>query len=349
VTLHKESDVLSARYELGPVIGRGATGTVRHGHDRRLGRDVAIKSLYPHLAIDPDARDRFLREAQLAARLQHPHAVAIHDVGGDDTPFIVMEHLSGGTLADRLRRGPMASDDAIALGCELLSALEAAHMHGIIHRDIKPANIMFTGDGSAKLVDFGIATSAEHANHTTTGVVLGTLAYVAPERLAGSRATASSDLYAVGVVLFEAVTGHPPFAADNPAAMLQEITATVDAPDIAGTHPEIDHTLASTLARALHPDPTRRFASADEMMGALRARPSTGTVAAPTDASRSRRTEWTWIAAVAAVLILLAGLAAIARDRDGSPPPRTAVDAEAETYPELDQAIDALEDAVRAP
>jgi serine/threonine-protein kinase len=366
--LHPE--LLAERYELGPTIGRGATGIVRRGHDRVLGRDVAIKCLYPHLVADDAVRERFLREAQLAARLQHPHAVAIFDVGGTDEPFIVMEHLAGGSLAERILDETLDAGAAISLGSQLLGALQSAHASGIIHRDIKPANIMFTSDGTAKLVDFGIATSADRTNHTTTNVVLGTLSYLAPERLCGQRATVASDIYAVGIVLYEAVAGAPPFTADSPVALLHEITSREEAPDLSATHPDIDPRLAITLTRALHRDPQQRFSSAAEMAEALtapvpepivspsakytptgtqrwRASVSAGAPKSPVAVARPRRV-LPWVAGAVVASVLALGLVvAVSDDGGASDQPRTEVTVEAGTSPTLEETLDALEAAVR--
>jgi eukaryotic-like serine/threonine-protein kinase len=353
-----KAEMLDGRYELGAVIGRGATGVVCHGRDHVLDRDVAIKSLYPHLVSEAESRERFLREARLAAQLQHPHAVAIHDVGTGDKPYIVMELLTGGTLADRLRERPLRSPSAVRLGRQVLAALDAAHALGIVHRDIKPANIMFTGDGVTKLVDFGIATSADQTNHTATGVVLGTLPYLAPERLRGDSATVASDVYAVGVLLYEAVTGALPFHADNPAALLLEITDADEPPTLATGHQHVEPVVAATIARALRRDPEERFASAAEMGAALLPRvathesprpmlPEPRTERLPTLApGRDRRP--LFAAAIVSVVLALAIIGALlARDSAGTP--KSSVQAEDPTGTELDQSIQALEDAVRAP
>src|SRR5688572_19545745 len=188
---------------------------VRAGWDRRLGRAVAVKTLLPDLAEQPAVRRSFEGEARAAARLAHPNAVAVFDVGEEEgVPFLVLEQVMGPTLEQELAGGRLDAGRVRRLGTELLAALGAAHAAGLVHRDVKPANVLMTPDGSAKVADFGIAKAAvdgdadaTRMDHTATGHVLGTVAYMAPERLAGQPATVQSDLYSVGVVLYEALTG----------------------------------------------------------------------------------------------------------------------------------------------
>src|SRR5262245_12066840 len=168
-------------------------GEVRRAYDKRLSRYVAIK-LFPHLDSDRD-RARFEAEARAAAAVAHPNVVAVHDVGVEPVPFLVMEFLPGGTLADELRDGALPIPRALAVGTQVLAGLGAAHDKGVIHRDLKPANVLFTNDGHAKLGDFGIAISLDAVTLTDTGIVIGTPAYVAPERLEGEPANVQSDLY----------------------------------------------------------------------------------------------------------------------------------------------------------
>ena len=216
--------VLGERYELVEVVGRGAMGEVWAAQDLRLDRRVAVKVVRAPVASDPAVRARFGTEARAAARLSHPNVVTVFDSGEDDgTPFLVMELLSGRTLADELAEGPLSPKRALAVGVDVLGGLAASHHAGILHRDIKPANVLLAEDGTARLADFGIAKSIEGGDATATGVVLGTAAYLAPERLAGHAATAQSDLYAVGAVLYEALAGRTPFSAETPLARLRAI------------------------------------------------------------------------------------------------------------------------------
>ena len=185
-------DILDDRYEIGALIGRGGMGDVHRAIDHRLGREVAVKFLRADLAVQPTVRTRFEDEARSAARLTHPNVVLVLDSGEHDrVPYLVMECLSGHTLYDELVRGPVPPERARSIASDMLAALAAAHELGIVHRDVKPANILLTDDGRAKLADFGIAKSAEGLDHTLVGQVLGTPAYLAPERLAGKPATPS--------------------------------------------------------------------------------------------------------------------------------------------------------------
>jgi tRNA A-37 threonylcarbamoyl transferase component Bud32 len=270
---------LGGRYRLGDVVGRGAMGAVHVAHDMVLDRRVAAKVLHPHLADDPATRLRFEREAQLAAQLQHPHAVAVFDCGEqDDAPYLIMEFVDGETLADRLARGPLDVAMVRLIGVQLLEALAAAHRIGIVHRDVKPANILLSAHGGAKLADFGIATILESASRTTAGLVVGTLAYLSPERLRGERATRQSDLYALGAVLYEALTNQKVHAAVAPVALLE--AALGGAADVRILRPEVDPMLAGVIARSLQADPAERFADAESMRSALDV-----TVLAPPDTS----------------------------------------------------------------
>src|SRR5581483_674073 len=225
-----DGEVFAGRYELGMVLGRGAMAEVRAGWDRRLGRAVAVKTLLPDLAGRPAVRRSFEGEARAAARLAHPNAVAVFDVGEDDgVPFLVMEQLLGPTLEHEPAGGPLDAGRVRRLGGELLAALGAAHAAGLVHRDVKPANVLMTPDGSAKLADFGIAKAvvgegaATEMDLTATGQVFGTVAYIAPEPLTGRRATVQSDVYSVGVVLYESLSGSRPFAAATPVDLIRAI------------------------------------------------------------------------------------------------------------------------------
>ena len=216
--------ILAGRYELGPVLGRGGMATVRDATDRRLGRRVAVKILRGDLAEQPRARERFETEAHAAARLAHPNVVMVFDSGEDDgSPFLVMERLSGRTFADELAEGPVAVGRVCDIAGEILAALTAAHAAGIIHRDIKPANVLLTEDGHAKVSDFGIAKTLDDGDQTQTAEVLATPGYLAPERLAGQPASARSDLYSVGVLLYEALGRRRPFSDDTPLALMHAI------------------------------------------------------------------------------------------------------------------------------
>jgi len=260
---------LAGRYELGAVLGRGGMATVRDATDRRLGRPVAVKILRADLAEQPRARERFETEAHAAARLAHPNVVMVFDSGEDDgSPFLVMERLSGRTFADELAEGPVAVGRICDIGGEILAALAAAHAAGIIHRDIKPANVLLTDDGHAKVSDFGIAKTLDDGDQTQTAEVLATPGYLAPERLAGRPASERSDLYSVGVLLYEALGRRRPFSGDTPLALMHAIERG-EAEPLMSLRPELPPAVVAVVERAMHVDPAERFGSASEMAAAL--------------------------------------------------------------------------------
>lgn len=257
------------RYEVGEGLGRGAMGEVRAGFDQRLGREVAIKFLRSDMAGQPSIRERFEEEARSAARLVHPHIVAVFDTGEEDgVPYLVMERLSGRTLVDEIRSGPMACEAVHTMGLQMLDALGAAHDAGLVHRDVKPGNILAAGPDSWKIGDFGIAKSLQVGNSdlTMTGMILGTPAYLAPERLAGGAATISSDIYAAGMVMYECLAGRRPLEANaSPVALL----STTPRP-VTDFRPDVPPALAAVVMRAIAREPAERFSSAHEMTSALR-------------------------------------------------------------------------------
>ena len=268
------SRLVAGRYRLGPVIGRGAMGVVYRAHDERLDRDVAVKFLRMDLAAHTSVRDRFEREGTSAARLLHPNVVTVFDSGEEDgEPHIVMECLPGRTLADELREGPQAVERTREMALEVLSALSAAHALGIVHRDIKPANLLLTEHGSFKVGDFGIAKSVDGLDQTETGAILGTAAYLAPERVEGHAATFRSDLYSLGVVMYEALTGAKPFVGDNPAAIAYAVHDAVPVP-VRDLRPDADPDLIAAVERAMARNPDERFDSADAMAEAIEPAPN---------------------------------------------------------------------------
>src|SRR5436189_2841664 len=264
-------EVLGGRYELRGVLGRGGMAEVRDGWDVRLGRPVAVKLLYPVFTSQPDNRMRFEVEARAAAALNHPHIVSVHDSGEHaGMPYIVMERLPGGTLADVIARGPLPQPQVRSILDDVLSALAAAHAAGILHRDIKPANILFSASGQAKVADFGVAKSAGSA-HTMTGQIVGTMAYLSPARIAGRPASVADDLYAVGVVGYEALTGRRAYPQENIAELARAICEGVP-PPLAMVRPDVDPALAAVIERAMAQEPAWRFGGADEMRAALAGR-----------------------------------------------------------------------------
>jgi serine/threonine protein kinase len=273
MTASPDPEVIDGRYVLDSVIGRGAMAEVRSGEDLRLGRPVAVKLLYESLASQRDARLRFEEEARAAARLTDPNVVAIHDTGEHrGRPYIVMELLPGRTLRDELGEGPLREDRAREVIVHVLRALRAAHAAGVIHRDIKPANILLTEAGEAKVADFGIAKVAESSDLTATGLLLGTPSYLAPECVTGHAATAASDLYAVGVVLYEALSGARPFAGATPIAVCHAIMSEEPTP-LRELCPDVRGDLIAVVTRAMAKDPKSRYRNADDMIRAVEGEP----------------------------------------------------------------------------
>lgn len=263
------------RYVIESVLGRGGMGEVRRAEDLRLGRGVAIKILHRHLADDSALRQRFEEEARALAMLGHPNVVAVHDAGEHDgMPFLVLELLPGATLADDIAKGPLPSERVRTIGVAMLAGIEAAHRSGILHRDIKPGNVLMTETGGVKVADFGIAKLLEDtgAGLTTASMVVGTPAYLAPERVQGEPASVLTDIYAVGVVLYEALCGSPPFVSDTPIATARAIVET-RAPSLPDRCPDAEPALMSVIERALDRDPAARYPSAASMAAALEGTP----------------------------------------------------------------------------
>ncbi|MGH8937655.1 MAG: protein kinase domain-containing protein [Acidimicrobiia bacterium] len=262
---------ITDRFEIGDEIASGGMATVWRGRDRSLDRAVAIKRLHPNIAAEPQAADRFKREALAAASLSHPGVVTVFDAGEDqEGPFIVMEFVEGETLADLLRReGRLSPERAVEIAARVAEALDHAHRRGLVHRDVKPGNILLDPAGNVKVADFGIAKSLQDTDRfTKSGTVLGTVAYLAPEQAAGDGATAASDIYGLGVVLYELLTGRVPFEAETPVAVA--LAHQTQAPARPGRFAPVPSTLEEIIMRALAKDPGRRFGTAEEMAGALR-------------------------------------------------------------------------------
>jgi serine/threonine protein kinase len=285
-------NVLVGRYELEGPLGTGATGEVYRAYDTRLLRPVAVKVLRADLGTSRAVRRRFEGEARAAARLAHPNVVTVYDSGEDrGRAFIVMERLTGRTLADEIAEGPFAGTRVRRLAEALLDALDAAHHAGVLHRDLKPSNVLVAGREHWKLTDFGIAKILDETDVTTTGTVVGTPAYVAPERHLGAPATDRSDVYSLGVVLYEAAAGGRPFHGDNAVAVAQAAVVGAAVP-LAVRRPELDAPLVDAIDRAMARDPVDRFASADAMRQALAAGPNLATtmpLSSPTATATQRR------------------------------------------------------------
>lgn len=263
--------LLGNRYELEALIGQGGMAHVYRARDRVLGRPVAIKILRPEYASDENLLARFQREARAAAALLHPNIVSVYDVGQDgDRHYIVMEYMPGPTLKEVIRqRAPLPVEQALKVAEQVCAALEYAHRHGVIHRDIKPQNILFSEDEEVvKVADFGIAKSRLDPEITAERLALGTVKYISPEQARGVEVVPQSDLYSLGVVLYEMLTGEQPFTGDTPVSIaLQHIEA--DPPPLRQFNPYIPPAVEEIVLRCLAKDPRHRFLSAREMRLAL--------------------------------------------------------------------------------
>ncbi len=269
--------LLGGRYQVGELLGYGGMAEVHQGRDSRLGRDVAIKLLRADLARDATFQMRFSREAQNAAALNHPAIVAVYDTGeeyapsGEALPYIVMEYVNGRTLKEVLTaEGPLQPRRALEISADVCAALEFSHRHGIIHRDIKPGNVMLTQTGQVKVMDFGIARALASgaSTMTQTSAVIGTAQYLSPEQARGEAVDARSDVYATGCVVFELLTGHPPFVGDNPVSVAYQHVREDPKPPSSSNRdvtPDIDAVVLKALAK----NPLNRYQSAAEMRADL--------------------------------------------------------------------------------
>ncbi|HEY1833295.1 MAG TPA: protein kinase [Solirubrobacteraceae bacterium] len=273
--------LVSGRYRLDAMIGRGGMSSVYRAFDTVLERPVAIKLMHREIATDSDQLERFRREARSVAQLNHPHVVTVIDAGeepaSDDgsgegavgTPYIVLEYVDGETLKDLIRReGPLDVSQALAYAIEIARALGAAHDHQIVHRDVKPQNILIDPEGGAKITDFGIARSLTEEGLTLAGKVLGTTDYVSPEQALGQPVTPQSDLYSLGVVLYEMLTGAVPFEGDSPVAVAMKHVRE-DIPDVLALRPHVSAATAAVLERAVAKDLDRRYLDAASMASDL--------------------------------------------------------------------------------
>ncbi|MFI7062522.1 protein kinase [Kribbella sp. NPDC050124] len=315
--------LVAKRYRLGPSIGRGGMGEVFRATDEQLGRPVAVKLL---LSTDRDPRsaERFHREARAAARLNDRHVVSVYDFGNhDDGFFLVMELVEGGTVADELTaHGPLPKDRAIDLIEQAAAGLAAAHREEVVHRDVKPGNLLIAADGTVKVADFGIAHLPGDGATTLTeaGAIIGSTLYLAPERAMGSQSGMAADVYGLGCVLYQLVTGGPPFTAEHPTAILyQHVDATPAPPSL--TRPELAGTFEAVLLRMLAKDPAERPTAAEIAAGSLRAEPVAAT---PPPKPLSQR-KALLAGAIAVLATAAAVLAAVALNGESPTPPTTDV------------------------
>ncbi|WP_062204897.1 Stk1 family PASTA domain-containing Ser/Thr kinase [Demequina salsinemoris] len=294
--MNDEAKILGGRYEVGDLIGRGGMAEVHIGYDTRLGRTVAIKILRADLARDPAFQTRFRREAQSAAGLNHPSIVAVYDTGEDHVqtetgqpqavPYIVMEYVEGHTVRDILQ-GDVAApiDEAVEITSGVLTALDYAHHAGLVHRDIKPANVMLTPTGAVKVMDFGIARALADAGQTMTqtSAVVGTAQYLSPEQARGENVDARSDLYSAGCLLFELLTGRPPFVGDSPVSVAYQHVRE-EAPRPSQFASDVPPALDQVVGRALTKNRDERYSTAQEFLADLRAVMGGGAVSPATGA-----------------------------------------------------------------
>jgi serine/threonine-protein kinase len=271
--------LIGGRYRLDGEIGRGGMSTVYRAFDIVLERPVAIKLMHREIAADSDQLERFRREARSVAQLNHPHVVTVIDAGeepaadgehpGVGAPYIVLEYVDGETLKDVIRReGPLDIPQALAYAIEIARALRAAHERQIVHRDVKPQNVLISAEGGAKITDFGIARTLTEEGLTMAGRVLGTTDYVSPEQALGHPVTGQSDLYSLGVVLYEMLTGEVPFHGDSPVAVAMKHVRE-DIPDVQLQRPELSAATASVVDRAVAKDLARRYPDAASMVADL--------------------------------------------------------------------------------
>jgi eukaryotic-like serine/threonine-protein kinase len=256
------------RYEILEIIGTGAHGRVARAHDSMIGRLVAIK-LFPKELAKGEARQRFIQEARVVGQLSHPSIITLHDMGIDEatqTPYLVMEFLEGQPLDRILEKGSIPFSKACAWAAEVASALTVAHRKGVIHGDVKPANMLITDDGRVKLMDFGMARLASHDSGATP--LLGTPAYWCPEQIMGRPQDARSDLFSLGVVLYEMVTGKRPFDADSLQAICGRVLSSTPLPP-SHANPSVPAGFDAVVARCLAKDPEARYQTSDALADEL--------------------------------------------------------------------------------
>lgn len=287
------TSALAGRLEVGDPLGVGGFGVVFRGRDPLLNREVAIKALHPRLGEHAEAALRLLDEARLVATAEHPHIVPLYEAGHrDGLVYLVLRFYPDGTLAERLQtRGPLAPAEVARLGIEVADALAAAHARGVVHLDIKPENILLDAEGHAAVTDFGISRLSEAVASSPDGMVSGTPHYMSPEQASGDVVDSRSDLYALGVVLFEAATGTRPISGSS-AANIRANQVTQLPADIGAVAPDLPPGLGAIIMRALAKEPDQRWTSGKEMAEALRAASASDKLLSPRLLRRRTRRRW---------------------------------------------------------
>ena len=328
--------VLSGRYRLEAKLGSGGMSTVYLARDTTLDRPVAVKVMHREMSEQADQLERFRQEARAVAKLSHPNVVSVIDAGEDGGyPYIVFEYVEGETLKARINRiGALDTQEALAYAIEIARGLTVAHARKMVHRDIKPQNVLIDAEGRAKLTDFGISRQLEQDGMTATGRVLGTTDYVAPEQAMGHGADRRSDIYSLGVVLYEMLTGQVPFEADSQVGVAMK-HVNEELPDVQALRPELSAASALVVERATAKDPAQRYAEVGEMIDdlstaleveAARAGSTTGEATTvleavpPAKRKLSGRARLSWAAVALAVLIAAAVVAIILLDSSGNTP-----------------------------
>lgn len=328
--------VLSGRYRLEAKLGSGGMSTVYLARDTTLDRPVAVKVMHREMSEQADQLERFRQEARAVAKLSHPNVVSVIDAGEDGGyPYIVFEYVEGETLKARINRiGALDVQEALAYAIEVARGLTVAHARRMVHRDIKPQNVLIDAEGRAKLTDFGISRQLEQDGMTATGRVLGTTDYVAPEQAMGHGADQRSDIYSLGVVLYEMFTGEVPFAADSQVGVAMK-HVNEELPDVQALRPELSAASALVVERATSKDPAKRYADIGEMIDdlstaleveAARAGSTTGEATSVLDAvppakrKLSPRARWSWGLVVLTIVIAVAVVVLIGIDSSGNTP-----------------------------
>jgi eukaryotic-like serine/threonine-protein kinase len=323
--------VAGGRYRLERPLGRGGMASVYLGRDTELDRAVAVKLLAENAAADDGLRARFVREARLAARLSHPNIVSVFDAGEDDgRPYLVMEHVEGETLSELLaQRGRIPPEEVRGLALQAARGLAHAHAAGVVHRDIKPQNLLLREDGTLKIADFGIARAAEGTALTRAGTVLGTAAYLAPEQALGEQATPASDVYSLGAVLYELLTGRPPIEVRS----FEDLAKAKPIAPVRELAPETPRDLEDLVMRCLARSPSYRPTGLEQELTLPATR------IAPPRKDTSRRKLWIGLAAALVLAAILLAVTLTGGKSSKPPPPGP------RAVPQIERGADAQEQA----